>query len=288
MTERTERTMRPLLLWLLALISISASAAQAALPPRPLGPVADVAAIIPAGDEAQLDAKLRAYTKATGRAIIVATVPSLDGQVIDRYAQELARAWGIGGKESEEGVLLLVAPTERKLLIHVAVGAQGRLTDGLASRIIREGMTPRFKAGDYAGGINAGVDQITAQLDRDPVDAQAVAEAAEAAKSARASSGGIGVAGVVFWIVLAVFLIMLIVRSRKRDGRRRSHSDRGIDLWDIGEFAANVAANVAINAALNGNGGFGGGGGGGDSGGGFGGFGGGGGGFDGGGASGDW
>ena len=279
---------RAAMLWLLALLAFGSSAAWAELPPRPTGPVADIAAIIPDDQEAQLDARLRAYTKATGRAVIVATVPSLDGQDVARYAQELVQAWGVSGKESTEGVLLLVAPTERKLRIHVNIGSQGRLPDGLTSTISRETITPRFKANDFGGGISAGVEQIITQLDRDPTDAKAVAEAAEAAQANRASSGGgTSVVGVIFWIVLVVFLIMLIARSRRRYGGHRSPYKRGIDLWDIGEFAANVAANVAINAAFDGDGGFGGGGGG-DSGGGFGGFGGGGGGFDGGGASGDW
>jgi uncharacterized protein len=280
---------RAAMLWLLALLALGSSAAWAALPPRPTGPVADLAAIIPDDQERQLDARLRAYNQATGRAVIVATVPSLDGQDVARYAQELAQAWDIGGKESTEGVLLLVAPTERKLRIHAAIGSQGRLTDGLASRIIRETITPRFKANDFGGGISAGVEQIIAQLDRDPTDAKAVAEAADAARSSRSGSGGdVSVVSVIFWIVLVVFLIMLIARSRRRYRGHRSPYKRGIDLWDIGEFAANVAANVAINAAFNGDGDGGFGGGGGDSGGGFGGFGGGGGGFDGGGASGDW
>lgn len=272
--------MRPFLLWLLALLALTASAAQAALPPRPPGPIADIAAIIPEGEEAALDNKLKAYNKATGRAIIVATVPSLDGQVVERYAQDLARAWEIGGEESEEGVLVLVAPTERKIRIHAAVGAQGRLTDGLASRIIRETMTPRFKQDDYGGGISAGVDQIIAQLDRDEVDARAVAEAAEATKTSARSSDGVGAGSVIFWIVLILFFMMLF--GRKRRGYRRSGFGRGVGVWDVGGVAANIAINVALNAALGGNRD------GGGDGGGFGGFGGGGSGFDGGGASGDW
>jgi uncharacterized protein len=273
--------MRPFLLWLLALFALSASAASAELPPRPPGPVADIAAILPEAEEAALDAKLRAYNKATGRAIIVATVPSLNGQVVERYAQDLARAWEIGGEESEEGVLVLVAPSERKMRIHAAVGAQGRLTDGVASRIIRETMAPRFKQNDYGGGISAGVDQIIAQLDRDEVDARAVAEAAEAAKSSAGSSDGGGVGVVLFWIVLILFFMLMF--GRRRRGYRRSGFGRGVGVWDIGQVAANVAINVALNAALGGDGD---GGGGSDSG--FGGFGGGGSGFDGGGASGDW
>lgn len=277
------RSLRPFLWLLLAVISFAASSAHAELPPRPTGPIADLAAIIPDGEEAALDRKLRDYNKTTGQAIIVATVPSLDGQVIERYAQDLARSWDIGGKESQEGVLVLVAPNERKMRIHPAVGAQGRLTDGLASRIIRETMAPKFKEGNFGGGIDAGVDQVIAQMNRDEVDAVAVAEAAEAAKHAGRSSGGIGIGSVIFWGVLVLSLLLLFMRGARRRAQRRRGYGHGIDLWDIGEVAVNVAANVAINSVFDGDGG-----GGGDSDGGFGGFGGGGGGFDGGGASGDW
>lgn len=279
--------MRQITLWLCAVLAslslaISGTSAMAELPPRPDGPVLDAAGIIPDADEAALDAKLRAYNKDTGRAIIVATVPSLDDQPVDAYAQQLAETWDIGGAESEQGVLFLVAPTERKIRIHTARGVQERLPDVLAGRIIRDTITPRFKARDMAGGITAGVDAIIAQLNRDPAEAKAVAEAAAAAaKQQRSGNEEASVGAVIFWIVLILFLIMLFGRGRRRHGLRR-HSDAGIVMWEAGNLAANIAANIAINAALGGRGG--------DSGGfgGFGGFGGGGGGFDGGGASGDW
>lgn len=279
--------MRQITLWLCAVLAslslaISGTSAMAELPPRPDGPVLDAAGIIPDADEAALDAKLRAYNTDTGRAIIVATVPSLDDQPVDAYAQQLAETWDIGGAESEQGVLFLVAPTERKIRIHTARGVQERLPDVLAGRIIRDTITPRFKARDMAGGITAGVDAIIAQLNRDPAEAKAVAEAAAAAaKQQRSGNEEASVGAVIFWIVLILFLIMLFGRGRRRHGLRR-HSDAGIVMWEAGNLAANIAANIAINAALGGRGG--------DSGGfgGFGGFGGGGGGFDGGGASGDW
>lgn len=279
--------MRQITLWLCAVLAslslaMSGTSAMAELPPRPDGPVLDAAGIIPDADEAALDAKLRAYNKDTGRAIIVATVSSLDDQPVDAYAQQLAETWDIGGAESEQGVLFLVAPTERKIRIHTARGVQERLPDVLAGRIIRDTITPRFKARDMAGGITAGVDAIIAQLNRDPAEAKAVAEAAAAAaKQRRSGNEEASVGAVIFWIVLILFLIMLFGRGRRRQGLRR-HSDAGIVMWEAGNLAANIAANIAINAALGGRGG--------DSGGfgGFGGFGGGGGGFDGGGASGDW
>ena len=276
--------MRQIVLWLCALLAplflaVSGTTAGAAMPARPDGPVLDAAGIIPDADEAQLDARLRAYNRDTGRAIVVATVPSLDDQPVDVYAQSLAELWDIGGAETEQGVLFLIAPTERRIRIHTARGVQERLPDVLAGRIIRDTVTPRFKAKDFPGGIAAGVDAIIAQLNRDPADTKAIAEAAAAAQR-KGADDGVSVGAVIFWIVLIVFLIALFSRGRRRRGYRR-HSDAGIVLWEVGNLAANIAANVAINAAFGGNGDSGG-----DSG--FGGFGGGGSGFDGGGASGDW
>jgi uncharacterized protein len=274
--------LRLLTAWLLALLAFAATPALAALPPRPDGPVLDQANVIPDAEEAALDAKLREYNRATGRAVIVATVASLDGLPVDDFTQQLVEAWDIGGAKTEEGVLLLVAPTERQLRIAGARGVQDRLTDALSGRIIRDVITPQFKAGNFGGGITAGIDAIIAQLDRSPADAKAVAEAAAAAANNR-QAGGDGkasVGGVIFWLVLIGFFMMLFGRrGGRRRGSRFSTGGLGpIIVWE------------ALNHMGGRGGGFGGGsfGGGGDSGGGFGGFGGGGGGFDGGGASGSW
>ena len=274
--------MRQLTLWLCAVLAsltlaMTGTSALAELPPRPNGPVLDAAGIIPDADEAALDTKLRGYTKDTGRAIIVATVPSLDDQPVDAYAQQVAESWDIGGAASEQGVLFLVAPAERKIRIHTARGVQERFPDVLAGRIIRETVTPRFKAGDMAGGINAGIDAIIAQLNRDPADAKAVAEAAAAAAKARGNRDGASGGAVVFWIMMILFFMLMFGRRGRRRGYRRSGIDPGVILWGLSEIAHHASR------------GGGGGGGGFDfGGGGFGGFGGGGSGFDGGGASGDW
>src|SRR5690349_14299942 len=105
---RPSSNLRLLVAWLLALAALVAAPAHAALPPRPAGPVLDQANVIPDAEETALDAKLRAYNAATGRAVIVATVNSLDDLPIEDYAQQLSEAWDIGGAKTEEGVLLLV------------------------------------------------------------------------------------------------------------------------------------------------------------------------------------
>lgn len=269
--------MRLLMLCWLAVLTLVGTPALAALPARPDGPILDAAGIIPDDQEPALAQKLIAYDKATGRAIAVVTVPSLDGRAIESYAQDLARAWDLGGKESQEAVLFLIAPTERKIRIHTAVGAQGRVTDAFAGRTIREEISPRFKAGDMVGGINAGVDAVIAQMNRDPTDAQAVAEAAAAAEAQRssASQGSDGSGSAIFWVM--VFIFFMLMFGRRRGLGSRSGIDPGIVLWGISEAMRNSGSSSSSWSS-------------GDSGGGsdWGGFGGGGGGFDGGGASGDW
>jgi len=265
---------RHILAWFALVLALLGTSAQAALPPRPDGPILDQANVIPDDQEAALAARLTAYNKATGRSVVVATVNGLDGETIEDYAQKLAEAWDIGGKRTEEGVLFLVAPSERQLRIHAARGVQDRLTDALSGRIIRDTVVPRFKQNDYGGGIAAGVDGIITQLDRSPADAKAVAEAAEAARRDRGQDSA-GAGSVIFWIVLILFFMMVFGRGGRR-GRSRRGVDPGIVLWGASEAFRHFGSG--------GGGGFGGG----SSGGGFGGFGGGGGGFDGGGASGSW
>ena len=262
------------LIWLLlAGLALSGTAASAALPAPPDGPILDGADIIAPAEEAALNAKLRAYNEATGRAIIVATVPSLDGLPIENYAQQLAESWDIGGKETENGALLLVAPNERELRIATARGLQERMTDIMSGRIIRDEIVPHFKEGDYTGGIAAGVDAMIAQLDMDPADARAIEEA-EKARMAQQNDPQSHFGSALFWIALIVFFMFVFGRG----GRGRRFRGGG-----IGSAVGNIVLWEALNAASRGGGGFGGG-----SGGGFGGFGGGGGGFNGGGASGSW
>lgn len=265
---------------LLALVS---QVARAELPARPEGPVADYANVLSPADAATLDAKLRDYNRTTGRAIVVATVPSLDGEEIEPYAQRLAESWDIGGAESENGLLFVIAPNERSLRIHTARGLQERMTDIMSGRIIRDTIVPRFRDGDMSGGIVAGVDAIIQQLDMDPAQAKAIEEAQAAAERARQSEGGFPI-GALFWLVFVFLFFILPMLSR--GGRRRRHSRspwgnaaRDIILWEAGK---------AIARGISNNDGGWGGGGGGFGGGGFGGFGGGGGGFNGGGASGSW
>lgn len=122
-------------------------------------------------------AKLEAIEQATTRQLVVATVDDLQGLSIEVYGYQLAREWEIGqgtataGDEGEKdnGVVLIVAPTERKVRIEVGYGLEGVITDAKASRIIRADIVPKFKDGDLPGGIAAGTDRLAALLLKDSI-----------------------------------------------------------------------------------------------------------------------
>jgi len=277
--------------WLLACLALLAALTGAPAvaqdyPARPSGPVYDGANIISPGEEQLLNQRLSDYNRTTGRAVIVATVPSLDGEEVDVYARDLAERWDVGGKETENGLLLLVAPNDRQMWISTARGLQERMTDIMAGRIYRDVMVPKFKAGDMSGGITAGVDAIITQLDMDPADAKAIEEAERARQAQGVGEAAPAIAGVAFWVIMILFFTFVFAR------RRAGRPFRG--GGGVGSAVGNVLLWTAVNAAMNSGRGSGSGwssGGGsswGGGGGGFGGFGGGGGGFNGGGAGGGW
>jgi uncharacterized protein len=129
--------------------------------------VVDGANIIPADARAAITAKLADLETKSGIQLVVATVPSLEGQEIEPYGNQLFRSWKLGEKTKNNGVLLLVAPKERRVRIEVGYGLEGTLTDALSKVIISNAMTPRFKSGDFGGGIARGVDDIITVLTTD-------------------------------------------------------------------------------------------------------------------------
>ena len=135
--------------------------------PRLTGRVVDQADVIPVATRDAIEAKLRDLEDKSGIQLVVATVKSLQGGDIETFANELFRTWKLGEAKKNNGVLLLVAPAERKVRIEVGYGLEGTLTDALAQVIIASAMVPRFKANDYPGGIERGVDGIISVLTTD-------------------------------------------------------------------------------------------------------------------------
>src|SRR4051794_8078986 len=131
------------------------------------GRIVDQANIISADARSVLEPKLADLEAKSGIQLVVATINSLEGQEIEPYANTLFRTWKLGEKPKNNGVLLLVAPNERRVRIEVGYGLEGTLTDALTKVIITNAITPRFKTGDFAGGITRGVDDIIAVLTTD-------------------------------------------------------------------------------------------------------------------------
>jgi uncharacterized protein len=161
----------PRTLIVLLVAALWAGAALAALNFPPLtGRVVDQAKILSPLTAADLERKLADLEQKSGIQLVVATVPSLGGQEIEPYANELFRAWKLGEAKKNNGVLLLIAPKEHRVRIEVGYGLEGTLTDAISSLIIANAITPRFKAGDFNGGVTRGVDDIITALTTDSAE----------------------------------------------------------------------------------------------------------------------
>jgi uncharacterized protein len=151
---------------IVALACTIAAAVALTFPPLS-GRVVDQANIISADVRGAIEVKLGDLEAKSGIQLVVATVASLEGQEIEPYANELFRHWQLGQKDKNNGVLLLVAPKEHRVRIEVGYGLEGTLTDALSKVIITNAITPRFKDGDFSGGISRGVDDIITVLTTD-------------------------------------------------------------------------------------------------------------------------
>ena len=148
----------------LLLAALGFAAAAAANLPALTGRVVDDAHILSPVTIADLERKLADLEQKSGIQLVVATVPSLEGQEIEPYANQLFRTWKLGEAKQNNGVLLLIAPKERRMRIEVGYGLEGTLTDVVSSLIIANAIAPRFKAGDFNGGVTRGVDDIITAL----------------------------------------------------------------------------------------------------------------------------
>jgi uncharacterized protein len=253
-------------------------------------PVVDQAGILRPEQVIDLKSKAEALYAQSGRAFAVATVKSLEGRPVDEYAYQLGRFWKLGSEKNDDGVLLLVAPNERKVAIATGYGAGEYMTDAMSGIIIRENILPHFKQDppDYGGGIEAGADAIIKQMTLPPGEAASNVAQAEQVQRERGDSSP-GIIPVIFWIIVISFIMIGFARGARgqRRYRPRSGFGSGISPWVV-LWGLNELSRGSRRGGWGGGGGPWGGGGGGFGGGGgsFGGFGGGS--FGGGGASGSW
>jgi uncharacterized protein len=198
-----------LLLWLLMALAPLAQAAQALQFPELSGRVVDAADLLDDTTEASLTRELAAFEQASGGTqIVVVTVPSLEGRAIETYGYQLGRHWAIGARDENTGALLLLAPQERQVRIEVGYGLEGLLTDAVSWDIIQGRILPRFRDGDFAGGVTEGVQSIIAAL-----GGEYQPSGGDEAKDRRR------LPAIAFWIFVAMILLSSFGRRRGGLGR---------------------------------------------------------------------
>lgn len=216
---------------LFALLCLSATAHAQSFP-QLTGRVVDNANLLDPAQEQALTAKLQAIEDESGRQVVIATLPDLQGYDIADYGYQLGRTWGIGQKDENNGALLIVAPNERKVRIEVGYGLEGIMTDAMSSIIIQRAILPRFKANDYPGGIAAGIDEIGKLLALPPEEARAQAVAAEQQAEERQSSGNGFM--LIFWLFILLFLVLPALIGSAFGGRKYRRGRGPVVIWGPG------------------------------------------------------
>ena len=175
---------------------IAVAAAQIAVPPLK-SRVTDLTGTLDAQQLTALERTLAAFEARKGAQVAVLVVPSTKPETVEQYAVRVEEAWKLGRKGVDDGVLLLVAKDDRRLRIEVGYGLEGALPDAAAKRIIDEDITPRFKQGDFYGGIGAGIDRIARVIEGEPLPAP------------RARPQGSQISEYLDWVVPGIFILVI-------------------------------------------------------------------------------
>lgn len=249
----------------LLLASAAQASAKEVIPPAPANYFNDYAGVVRPEVARQLNSELEAFEKATSNQILVAVYPKMQtDSSIEDYTVRVAQAWRVGQKGRNNGAVLFVFTGDRKMFIQVGYGLEGALTDFLCRSIIENEIKPRFKAGDYTGGLKAGVAAMLAAAKGEYKGTGRTVKEGQRGQSGTNETNGTG------WLAILLFFLIIWIISRFFGGP-----------WNGSGYSGRGRGPIFYGG---GGGGFGGGGGGGGGGG----FSGGGGSFGGGGAGGDW
>ena len=173
--------------------------------PALTGRVVDDAGILSSDTKAGLTEKLAALEQKTSRQLVVVTLPSLQGYDISDYGYQLGRAWGIGQSKLNNGILFIVAPNEHRTRIEVGYGLEPIITDAFSSVVIQTQVLPKFRSGDFNGGVVAGANALIEQLSLDTSEAEKRAAAAQQQlQRGGHDEGGGGLVG--FLVILFIFI----------------------------------------------------------------------------------
>ncbi|MFN7960895.1 MAG: TPM domain-containing protein [Thermoanaerobaculia bacterium] len=209
-------------------LMLSASGASAREIPYLSGRVVDEAGLLSSDARARIDARLAALEEAKGSQVAVLTIASLEGEDLADYSHRVAETWKLGRAKTNDGVLLLVARDDRKMRLEVGYGLEGAIPDAIAHRILDEIVRPRFREGDFGGGIEAGIEAVDKLVRGEPLP------------EPKAPSGrGVFITAPV--LVLLVFLVIFLLTSSRRPPGRggggwrwSSGSGWGGSGWSVG------------------------------------------------------
>lgn len=201
-------------------------------PGQPSGYVNDYAGMISVEDKPAIEAVLKSFHETDGGEIAVVTIPTLGGDQIEEYATSLFREWGIGQKNQNNGVLLLIAKEERAVRIEVGYGYEGRLTDALSAQIIRNEIVPMFQRGDFSGGIATGTRVIIQSIKGEYV----------ASASSDSSTGGTLKAFALFSTFFGLGFLSIVMFLASIFGRSKS--------WWLGGVVGTALCYVFIKSIL--------------------------------------
>jgi uncharacterized protein len=207
-----------------ALIALIQGTIAAPIFPQLTGRIVDEANLLTAADRGALESELKALEDKSTIQLVIYTARSLQGYEIADFGYQLGRAWQIGQQGKNNGVILIVAPGERKVRIEVGRGLEPQLTDATSRLIIENAILPAFRRGNFAAGIKAGVRDIRDVLLGDPEVAK------ERARSAAKRDAGPDIAAFIVPLLLFIMIAMLINRAQKqqaayptRTGARKSY-----------------------------------------------------------------
>lgn len=219
--------------------------------PQLTGQIVDEAGLLTPGDRSAIESELKSLEEKSTDQLVVVTVPSLQGYEIEEYGYQLGRHWGIGQKGKDNGVLLIVAPNERKVRIEVGRGLEPLVTDLMSKIIIENAILPEFRKGNFSAGIRAGVRDVKDTL---------LGDAEEVKARARGLDKGdgpdwISLLLIAFWVGIFIYIIYVQTRyaaqapqTLGRDQRRRANRGRngglvvfppggGSDSWGGGGWS---------------------------------------------------
>jgi len=208
----------------LALAALTVLAAAAPTPPAPTRWVEDNAGFLSASTRSALDARLEAYERATGHQVVAWIGKTIEGTALDEWAVRTFAAWKVGRKGLDDGIAVFVLADDRKIDIEVGYGLEDKVPDAIASRIVRDVMAPRLRAGDRDGALTAGVDAVLAAIEGKPWTGAPATAPPEAAAPSLLTwiLGGLALLAFVIFAIthprMAMFMLWTIVASGRRNG----------------------------------------------------------------------